>query len=72
MKAELIKGILQLRAEDDGERVFLKKVYEEGLRNFGGGSYNSLALPSLAGLVQIHVPLSKIIREYKERMEAEK
>jgi len=78
MKAELVitkkdwgglSHILYLRPESDEDQEFLDKVYKEGLRNFGGGSYNTLALPSEAGLVQIHVSLTKIIEAYKEKME---
>ena len=69
MKAELINGILHLRGETDEERAFLKKAYNEGIRNFGGGSHNVLCLPSEAELVQIHVPLQRIIDEYRDKME---
>lgn len=55
MKAELTKdGILILRGETDEEKKFLKMVDREGIRNFGGGSYNTFTLPSKAGLQQFH------------------
>ncbi|MBA7685437.1 hypothetical protein ES703_93862 [subsurface metagenome] len=54
MKTKFKDGILTLRAENEEEQKFLRTGFDEGLRNFGGGSTNLLALPSLAGLKQVH------------------
>ena len=55
LKAEFNKGILTLRAEDDEEKEFLDEAFKEGLRAFGGGSYMTVCLPSLANLIQFHI-----------------
>lgn len=60
MKAEFKEGILTLRAETDEEKKFLDKVGYEGLRNFGSGSCNTLALPSIAGVKQFHLTPDQI------------
>ena len=55
LEAEFNKGILTLRAEDDEEKVFLDEAFKEGLRAFGGGSYVTVCLPSMANLIQLHI-----------------
>jgi len=49
------EGIVTLRAETDEEHQFLEAGFKEGLRNSGGGSTNTLVLPSRAGLQQFHL-----------------
>ena len=60
MKIVFNLGIITLYAENDEEKEFLDKVGKEGLRNFGSGSSNVLALPSEAGLKQIHLTEDQI------------
>jgi len=55
MKIEYKDEIVTLTAENGEEKNFLKKVSKEGLRNFGSGSSNVLALPSAADLRQVHL-----------------
>ena len=55
MKCKFKDEIITLTGETKEEKEFLYKAFKEGLRNYGGGSNNSLALPSLAGLTQVHL-----------------
>ena len=60
MKIEYKDEIVTLQAENGEEKEFLNLVGKEGLRNFGSGSNNVLALPSKAGLKQIHLTKGQI------------
>ena len=61
MECTFREGIVTLRAETDEERQFLEAGFKEGLRNFGGGSTNTLSLPSHAGLQQFHLDKKETI-----------
>lgn len=50
-----MKGVLTLKGENEEEKQFLTQAGIEGLRNFGTGTTNVLALPSTAELKQFHL-----------------